>query len=119
MVMQYIVNDLIFCKLFDSTLMKELLVGSERGKIKVVVVLVQRESVGKGRGGRCAYLSWKADLMWFEELWWWFGVVWLRFGVAWWRFVVVWWMFGVVWNVLGWFGVFQGTITIVNGKETL
>ena len=51
-----IVNNLIFCRLFGSTLMKELLVGSENGKIKVVVVLVLRECLGYGRGGRCAHI---------------------------------------------------------------
>ena len=44
MVIQYIINDLIFCILFESTLMKELMVGSEKGENK------------------------EADLMWFEEL---------------------------------------------------
>ena len=48
MVMQYIVNNgkSHLSRLFDSTLMKELLVGSEKGEIKGVVVLVRRECVG-------------------------------------------------------------------------
>ena len=39
---------------------------AKQGVIKIGVVLVQRECVSWG--GRCACISWEADLMWFGKL---------------------------------------------------
>ena len=69
-----------------------------KGENKSCCCLGPERVCGYGRGGRRAYISWKAGLMWFGELWWWFVEVWSGL-------VEVW---GVLVEVWGGLGCFNG-----------